>query len=152
MADDPILRDVRPSWWNFFWYLLVFVLIVPLLVALVMYAKTSFYWYISLVIPSIAFLIAAWKHASLRLYVYPDRIALQTGILSKQRKTVACVDVRVIDTRQTLFQRIVGIGDLLIGSAGTGDYEVVALGIPKPTEIKDLIVQQKQEATGADNE
>ena len=146
MSDDNLILSARPSWWNYALHIVLFLLIIPLFVLLVMYAQTRWICYTSLIVPLIPLCVAAWKHASAKFSLYTDRVAFQTGILSTQRKTVPCGDVRVIDVRQSLFQRIVGIGSVQIGSAGTGGYEIEAKGLPDPNGIKDKIVKQKNEA------
>jgi zinc-ribbon domain len=57
-APDTVLAEVRPSWWQFFWYLVFFWLIIP--------------W------------IVAWsRRASVVLRIYPGRVTLERGLFSK---------------------------------------------------------------------
>ena len=146
MSDDNMILSVRPSWWNYALYIALFLLIIPLLVALVMYAGARWYCYTSIIVPLIPLAVACWKHASAKFVLYTDRVAYLTGVLSTQRKTVPCSDVRIIDVRQPFFQRIIGIGSVQIGSAGTGGYEIEAMGLPNPNDIKDKVLKQKNEA------
>ena len=34
MTDEKLLLEARPSWWNFFWHLVFFWLIIPPIIAL----------------------------------------------------------------------------------------------------------------------
>src|SRR5512146_952899 len=52
------LAEIRPSWWGFFWYLFFFWLIVP---------------------PIVAY----FRRASTVLRIYPERVTLERGLLSK---------------------------------------------------------------------
>ncbi len=124
MNGDRLLLKTRPSWWNFFWHLVFFWLVIPLIVAL-------------------------WKRASLTLQVTEERVILERGILNKEIKEIFITDIRTIDVKQTLGQRIFGIGDIMIATAGTSDYEDVARGLPNPKRIKDLIIAQRQKLTGS---
>src|SRR6266576_3445427 len=56
--STELLGEVRPSWWSFFWYLFFFWLIVPLIIACV-------------------------RRASVVLRIYPGRILLERGLISK---------------------------------------------------------------------
>ncbi len=127
MTEDKVLLEVRPSWWGFFWHLVFFWLIIPLIVAL-------------------------WKRASLVLRVYDDRILLETGVLSKDVKEIFISDVRAIDVSQTFFQRIFKTGDILIHTAGTEDREeLFARHVHDPMGIKELINNQRRKIKGTDD-
>ncbi len=117
--EDEFILLVQPSWWNFFWHLVFFFLIVPLIIAL-------------------------WQRASLKIKVYSDRLVFEKGVLSKNVKEVFCADVRTIDVRQSFWQRIIGIGDIALATSGTSGYEEVAHGIPDPMGLKDVIYRQKR--------
>jgi len=119
MSEDTVLLEARPSWWNFPWHLIFFWLIIPLVVAL-------------------------WRRAALVLRVYDDRVVLERGVLSKSINEVFIADVRAIDIKQTFFQRIFGVGDIMIGTAGVEGYEQVARGVRDPRGVKELIISQRR--------
>jgi membrane protein YdbS with pleckstrin-like domain len=118
-AHDKLLAEVRPSWWNFFWYLLLFWLIVP-------------------------FLVAWWRRASVVLRIYPGRVVLERGLLSKCNREFMVNDIRAIDIDQSFLARMVGIGDLTISTAATVDAVENIEGIPDPKGIRELILAQRQ--------
>lgn len=118
-AHDTLLAEVRPSWWRFFWHLVFCWLIIPLLVA--------------------------WKRrASVVLRVYPGRVTLERGLLSKSYREFMARDIRSIEIDQGLLARMVGIGDLTISTAATVDADEEIEGIPDPKAIRDLILEQRQ--------
>jgi uncharacterized membrane protein YdbT with pleckstrin-like domain len=119
MSEEKLLLEVRPSWWNFFWHFVFFWLIIPLIIAL-------------------------WKRWALVLRVYESRVSLEKGILSKNFIELFIKDVRTINIKQGLLQRIFKIGDVMVASAGTAGYEILAYGLPGPKRIKDLIIGQRQ--------
>ena len=92
---------------------------------------------------------AGWSRRAVNNYlrVYPERVVVIRGLLSRQEKEVFCGDIRTINVSQGLFQRIIGIGDLQIASAGTGGYEIDAYGLPNPRGIKDLILENKRRSS-----
>jgi len=126
MTHDDLLLEARPSNWNFFWHWVFFWLIIPLIVAL-------------------------WKRAALVLRVYGDRVVLEKGVLSKDVKEVFISDIRTVDTKQSLLQRMFKIGDVMIATAGTSGYEDVAYGLPDPRGIKDLVMNQRRSSARTDD-
>lgn len=113
-----LLAEVRPSWWGFFWHLFFFWLIVPPL-------------------------IAYFRRASTVLRIYPERIRLERGLVSKCCRDFNPRDIRAVDIDQSLFQRLVGIGDLTISTAATIEAAEEIQSIPDPQKVRDLIVAQR---------
>jgi hypothetical protein len=112
------LAEVRPSWWGYFWHLFFFWLIVP---------------------PIVAY----FHRASTVLRIFPDRITLARGLLSKCYRDYNPRDVRSIDVDQTFFQRMVGIGDISISTAATAEGDEEIHSIPDPQRVRDLILAQR---------
>jgi uncharacterized membrane protein YdbT with pleckstrin-like domain len=126
MTHDDLLLEARPSAWNFFWHWVFFWLILPPIIAL-------------------------WKQAALSLRVYRDRVVLEKGVLSKDIKEVFISDIRTVDTKQSLLQRMFKIGDVMIATAGTAGYEDVAYGLPDPRGIKELVMTQRRNSGGTND-
>ncbi len=114
MEKDKVLLVVQRSWWNYFWYFFFFYLIIPPFIAITM-------------------------RFSLRLILFENRIVLVRGILSRHSKELFIKDIRTIDVKQTFPQRIVGIGSLMIATAGTSGYEFVIKGIKNPNAVVEKI-------------
>jgi uncharacterized membrane protein YdbT with pleckstrin-like domain len=85
--------------------------------------------------------IPLWWLACLctRLTVTETRTILRTGILSKDTNEVRHCDVRNIRVQQDVLQRVFGVGEIGISSAGQADIELVVSGIPSPQSIADAI-------------
>lgn len=115
--EEPIL-SVRRSWWNYSGYMLFSWLLVPVA-------------------------IAYWHKLSQRVEVYNDRVVLQRGILTTDVRIIFIEDIRSIDIRQSMMQRLCRYGDIMISSAGTAGIEYVATGIPEPAHVKDVILDQR---------
>jgi uncharacterized membrane protein YdbT with pleckstrin-like domain len=113
-----MLAEVRPSWWGYFWHLFFFWLIVP---------------------PIIAY----FRRASTVLRVFPERITLTRGLLSKCYRDYNPRDIRSIDIDQSFLQRIVGVGDLTISTAATAEGAEQIKSIPDPKAVRDLILAQR---------
>ena len=126
MTDEELLLEARPSWWNFFWHFVFFWLIIPPIMAL-------------------------WKRSALVLRVYEDRVSLEKGVLSKNFTELFIKDIRTINIKQGIVQRIFRIGDVMIATAGTSGYEHFAYGLPDPRRIRDLIIEQRQKSKSMDS-
>jgi hypothetical protein len=115
---EKLLAEVRPSWWNYFWHLFFFFLIIPPVVA--------------------------WgRRASTILRVYTNRITLERGLFSKCYQDYLARDIRSIDIDQSLFARMVAIGDITISTAATAEGSEKIEGIPDPKSIRELILKQR---------
>jgi len=79
-----------------------------------------------------------------KLTLTNERVTLRKGILSKHTNDVYHTDIRNVQVRQTLFQRIFRTGSIAVASAGHGGIEIFAQGIPNPQKVKDLIDQQRR--------
>lgn len=118
-ASDAPLAEVRPSWWRYFWHLVFAWLIVP--------------W-----------IIAWWRRTSVVLRVYPGRVTVERGRLSKCYREFLARDIRSVDIDQSFLNRMVGIGDLTLSTAATVDAAEQIEGIPNPVAVRELILAQRQ--------
>jgi uncharacterized membrane protein YdbT with pleckstrin-like domain len=96
-----------------------------------------FFW---LIVPPF---IAWFKRAAIVLQIYPDRIHLERGLMSKCYRDYNPRDIRSIDIDQSFFQRLVGIGDLTISTAATVEAAEEIDSIPDPKSVRDLILAQR---------
>jgi len=119
VAADTLLAEVQPSWWRFFWYLVFGWLIVPLIVA----------W---------------WRRASVVMRIYPGRITIERGLISKSYREFMARDIRSIDIDQGILARMVGIGDLTISTAATVDAAERIEGVPNPASLRDMILAERK--------
>jgi hypothetical protein len=117
-ATTEPLAEIRPSWWGYFWYLFFFFLIVPPIIALV-------------------------RRASTVLRIFPDRISLERGLLSKCYQDFNPSDIRSIDVDQSFLGRLVNVGDITISTAATVEAAEQIKGIPNPIAVRDLILAQR---------
>jgi hypothetical protein len=112
------LAEVRPSWWGYFWHLFFFWLIVP---------------------PIIAY----FRRGATVLRIFPNRITLTRGLLSRCYRDYNPRDIRSIDIDQGFCQRILGVGDLTISTAATAEGAERIESIPNPQGVRDLILAQR---------
>lgn len=117
--SSTLLLEVRPSWWQFFWYLLFAWLIIPWLIAWIKRSQTI-------------------------MRVYHDRVVVERGLFNRCLRELFIRDIRAIDIDQSLRQRLAHIGNLTLSTAATADAVEELKGIPDPQAVRDLIIAQRQ--------
>jgi len=120
VSNESVL-EARSSWWNYFWHLFFFWLIVPPIVA----------WF---------------RRASTVLRIYPGRVTVEHGIVTKCYREFLARDIRSVDIDQGFLARLVGIGDLTISTAATVDAAERIEGIPDPHALREAILAQRNNA------
>ena len=97
-------------------------------------------------IPWLPALLLLWplkRHFSNRftkMTILADRLRYETGILSRNTRTVQLSKVQDVTVHQRIGQRIFGVGDLSIETAGKSSWEAI-VNIDRPQEIADHINQ-----------
>lgn len=89
------------------------------------------------------FQLLRWWLATLmdQLEINAHELIWTHGLLSKEYTEINMGSVRTVRIQQSLFQRIVGAGDLQIFTAGDSP-ELTIRGLPRPQEIRQHIKRQ----------
>jgi putative membrane protein len=110
----------------------------------VAYARGSLVF--ALVGAVIFFLRPILRHMRLKRTVYTltaTKLEIRTGILSKDAKSIPLRHIDNVEVSETLKERLIGIGDVLIDSAAL-DSKMVLDNINNPRKYADLIMDQLQ--------
>lgn len=86
-------------------------------------------------------LILLWWYLQTRaskLTVTDTEIIFDTGLLNKEHSEISISRIRAIRVKQSFFDRIFGVGEISIYTAGDNP-EIVAKGMPDPNSIRELI-------------
>ncbi len=67
-----------------------------------------------------------------------EHIESHRGILARRVRSIRIRDLRNVNVRQSIAQRLFGVGDVEFSSAAGGDIEVTFFGVADPLEVKDL--------------
>jgi uncharacterized membrane protein YdbT with pleckstrin-like domain len=149
---EEIVLDTRPHW--FFLAAPTAALAAGLALAITVAAKDLSQW---LVLATLVVAVAAliWflaryaRWATTSFVVTTDRLIHRTGVLSKQGKEIPLERLNDVGFHQTLFQRMLGAGDLLIESAGERGQEAF-LSFPHPQDTQNEIHRQIELAQARD--
>jgi uncharacterized membrane protein YdbT with pleckstrin-like domain len=75
--------------------------------------------------------------------IQADRIEIRSGILVKQSTTIPFDKIINVTCKQTIFQRLFGIGDIFIELPGTEPAGIILSGIEKHDKTARLIFSLK---------
>jgi uncharacterized membrane protein YdbT with pleckstrin-like domain len=92
----------------------------------------------------------SWRVAVLKSHHYritDQRIVIESGVLSRQIEEIDMRNVEDLVFRQTLMERLLGIGDVTIVSADQTTGRVRLVGLEKPRELRELIRTTAYQAT-----
>jgi uncharacterized membrane protein YdbT with pleckstrin-like domain len=82
-----------------------------------------------------------WEQRFTKMTMVGDKLRYETGMLSKATRTIQLSKVQDVTVRQTLFQRMAGIGDLSIETAGESS-RLTFPNIDRPQAIADRIIDE----------
>jgi membrane protein YdbS with pleckstrin-like domain len=96
-----------------------------------------------LLIPAAIASTAAFKHLvrlGTKLIISEDRVRYETGIVSKTTRVMELVKVQDVRTDQTFGQRLIGVGNVSLETAGeTSRIEIAS--VDEPRKVADHILE-----------
>lgn len=140
--------EVRPSWRDQFGLLLLFMILVvatgwtlfsppadlpPRIIAGSFAAMTL-----------VAVVVLLYRHYVWSFRINDSAIESCYGIISRNVHSIRIRDLRNINVRQSILQRILGIGDIEFSSAGGAGIEVTFFGVAEPLTLKEEILQLEE--------
>jgi uncharacterized membrane protein YdbT with pleckstrin-like domain len=82
-----------------------------------------------------------WRQRFTKMTMIGDKLRYETGIMSKSTRTIQLSKVQDVTVRQALGQRMAGIGDLSIETAGESS-RLTFPNIDRPQVIADRIIDE----------
>ncbi len=149
---EEVVLDLHPHWW--FFSTPVFALVVTLAAAVGVALVEAPDWlflvalgFVALNVVWLAGRLARW--ATTNFVVTTDRLIYRAGVLAKQGKEIPLERLNDISFNQTIFERILGAGDLLIESGGERGQQHFS-DIRRPARVQNEIYRQIELAQGRD--
>lgn len=68
-----------------------------------------------------------------------ERVRITSGMLNKEREDIELIRVQDIDQRQSVSERVLNIGDIVIRSADPSDPEVVLRNVTNPLQVHEIL-------------
>ena len=143
---EEVVLDLRPHWW----YLsgrvaLVVVSMVATVASFVLGAPEAARIALALILlASLVWLLIRYaKYETTDFVLTTHRVVHRSGVLAKRGREIPLDHINDIGYRQTVFDRIIGAGDLVIESAGQRSEEVFP-DLPHPGRIQNEIYGEIQ--------
>lgn len=149
LEDEQIALDLRPHWWFLVGPVAGGVPVLGLVVAVATQldgdAQTAGWWLCA----AVALAWAAWlagrlmRWTTTHFVVTSDRLIHRRGVLARHGRDIPLERVNDIASTQSLLERIIGAGDLLIESAGEQGQQTFK-DIPHPDKVQHEICRQME--------
>jgi len=147
--EDRVIRPSMKTVWAF--YVLVLLIIGAGVWAYYTFAADRPQWLMA--IPCVLLLLPLRIHLKRRLVhlrLHDNHLTLESGFLSRTRRTLDMAKIQDVTVRQTLAQRMLGTGDLMLESAGESGRMAIR-NVNRPRDIADAIIAgSKRTSSGAD--
>jgi uncharacterized membrane protein YdbT with pleckstrin-like domain len=148
--NEDVILDLRPHWW--FLAGPTAALAAAIAIATILAVRVNGQWArwvgLALVVVALVWWIARYlRWTTTNFVVTTDRLIFRRGVVAKQGKEIPLERLNDIGFQQSIFERILGAGDLLIESAGERGQEVFE-DIPRPARVQNEIYRQIEAAQG----
>lgn len=146
---EEIAFDLHPHWWYFAPLASLALAIVAAAVAVTVTLRDATQTYSLLgvavfaVLWLVAFLVKLAEWRTTHFVLTTDRLIVRSGVLSKQSREIPLERINDLSYHQSLFERLVGAGDLVIESAGERGQDTFAR-VPRPERAQQLIYAEME--------
>ncbi|HUF32743.1 MAG TPA: PH domain-containing protein [Acidimicrobiales bacterium] len=142
--DEQVAADLRPHWWSLAGPTATLVLALVALVALS--ANRAPDWATvgagAVTVVALAWFVGRYaRWATTSFVVTTDRLISREGVLAKRGIEIPLERVNTVFFDQSLFERVLRYGDLVIESAGEGGRQHFT-DIPRPSAIQNEIYRR----------
>jgi uncharacterized membrane protein YdbT with pleckstrin-like domain len=141
---EEVVHDLRPHWWFFAGPAALLVVALVALVALAVRGVEA--WVLlaaaGVVIASLLWFVGRYlRWMTTNFVLTTDRLVYRSGVLSKQGIEIPLERINTVFLAQTVFERILRSGDLVIESGGENGRQSFA-NIANPSDVQNEIYQQ----------
>ncbi len=147
-AGEQVIFEGHPSWRAILGFYLKGIVVAAIIgaIAKLFGAGSATVFLIVLVIIALTVLIGFVKRVATRYTITNRRLNIKRGIVSREIQETRLERVQNVNYRQTVYQRLMQIGDVDFDTAATDDYNFVFIGVADPASV----VHDVDRATGAD--
>lgn len=144
---EHVLFEGHPSWRSILGFYLRGVLIAAIagVVAVVVGADSGTVFLVVLAVLAVTFVVGFLKRVATTYTITTRRLNIRRGIVSREIQETRLERVQNVNYHQSIYQRIMQIGDVDFDTAATDDYNFVFSGVAAPGEV----VKRVDQATGS---
>lgn len=125
-ANEEILLDLRPHWWFVTPQAALALLAIIVVAVAAGLGAPSILLMVLGVFVVVALINLGWRWLNwngVNFVITTDRLVFRTGVISKQGIEIPLERINTVFFSQTIFERMVGSGDLTVESAGEGGQQ-----------------------------
>lgn len=144
---EEVVIDVRPHWWYLAGPIVtLLVVIAGAVTALVAKAPAAARWVsvAALVIAAVWLVGRYMRWATTKLILTTSRIVERRGVFGRTGREIPISALSDIGYRQSLFERVIGAGDVIVESSARDGQEIFS-DLPHPAVIKNQIYAQMEQ-------
>ncbi len=143
---EQVIFEGHPSWRAILGFYLKGLLVAVILgvIAKLFDAGSATVFLIVLVVMALTVLIGFIKRVATTYTITNRRLNIKRGIVSREIQETRLERVQNVNYRQSVYQRVMQIGDVDFDTAATDDYDFVFAGVADPGEV----VHRVDQATG----
>ena len=144
---ERVIFQGHPSWRAILGFYLKGVLVAALagVIAKLAGAGSATVFLVVLVVIGVTVLAGFVKRVATVYTITDRRLNIKRGIVSREVQETRLERVQNVNYRQTVYQRVMQIGDVDFDTAATDDYNFIFAGVADPAEV----VHRVDQATGA---
>ncbi|HET7177811.1 MAG TPA: PH domain-containing protein [Solirubrobacterales bacterium] len=145
---EQVIFSGHPSWRAILGFYLKGVLVAAIagFIANLFGASGSGVFAIVLAVLALAVLIGFVRRVATTYTITSRRLNIRRGIFSREIQETRLERVQNVNYRQSIYQRLMQIGDVDFDTAASDDYNFVFAGVANPDEVVDRV----DRATGAE--
>ncbi|MGO9060370.1 MAG: PH domain-containing protein [Candidatus Binataceae bacterium] len=134
------LTRIMSSWWSCFGTFLSAVVMEVLAVLALRRADIPRTVPVALFVFGILIILSAIiSRRAISWNVTSERLIERRGLLSQRRREVELADIRSVEVSQSFFQRILGIGNVVVSSAASADFMIQMVNVHDPEGVAETI-------------
>jgi uncharacterized membrane protein YdbT with pleckstrin-like domain len=144
---EQVIFQGHPSWRAILGFYLKGILIAAIvgLIAKLFDAGSATVFLVVLVLIGLTVLVGFVKRVATTYTITDRRLNIKRGIVSREIQETRLERVQNVNYRQSVYQRLMQIGDVDFDTAATDDYNFVFVGVADPAGV----VHSVDQATGA---
>jgi uncharacterized membrane protein YdbT with pleckstrin-like domain len=138
---EEVLVDTHPHWWMFAGVVTRLILAIAIAITIVAKFDGKAVNYIGIALIALAALnlvVVYLRWTTTEFVLTSDRLVTRTGVLSRQSREIPLERIMDLACHQSLFERIIHAGDLLIESGGERGQETFP-NIGEPMELQNAV-------------
>jgi uncharacterized membrane protein YdbT with pleckstrin-like domain len=143
---EQVLFEGHPSWRAILGFYLKGIAIAAIAGVLVsFFASNSVVFLVVLVVIAATVLVGFIKRVATTYTITNRRLNIKRGVVSREIQETRLERVQNVNYSQSLFQRVMQIGDVDFDTAASDDYNFIFAGVAEPGDV----VHRVDQATGA---